>query len=58
MGANIKKHYIGRISYKDYGKVCKLEIKGEDIFDLSDIIAKLDDLEITEIHISKEKEVV
>lgn len=46
--------YIGKISYKEYGKVCKLEIKGEDIFDLSDIIAKLDDLEITEIHISKE----
>jgi len=54
MVANVKKHYVGIISYKDYGKICKLEIKGDDIFELSDIIAKLDDLEITEIHIAKE----
>ena len=46
--------YIGKITYKEYGAIHKLEVKGDDIFELSDIIAKLDDLEITEVHIAKE----
>lgn len=46
--------FIGRISFREVGKVQKIEVKQENVFKLFELISKLDDLDIIEVHIIKE----
>jgi hypothetical protein len=46
--------FICKISYKESGKVQKVETTDEDVFNLLKVISKFNDLDITEIHITKD----
>jgi hypothetical protein len=46
--------YKGIITYREAGKIQKLEVKQDNVFKLLEIMARFDDLLIIEIHIYRE----
>jgi hypothetical protein len=46
--------YKGTITYREAGKIQKLEVKQDNVFKLLEIMARFDDLDVVEIHIIKE----
>jgi hypothetical protein len=50
----IKTMYKGVITYRESGKIQKLEVKQDNVFKLLEIMVRFDDLSVIEIHIIKE----
>lgn len=46
--------YKGVITYRESGKIQKLEVKQDNVFKLLEIMVRFDDLSVIEIHIIKE----
>ena len=46
--------FKGVITYREVGKIQKLEVKQDSVFKLLEIMARFDDLDVVEIHIIKE----
>lgn len=46
--------YIGKVTYREYKKLEKLELKHENVYTMLEIIASFNDLDMIEVHIHKE----
>ncbi len=46
--------FIGKITYREYGKIQKIEVKQDNVFKLLEIISHFDGLDIIEVLINKE----
>jgi hypothetical protein len=46
--------YKGTCTYREADKIQKLEVRQDSVFKLLEIMARFDDLSITEIHIIRE----
>ena len=46
--------FIAKISFKEANKMQNIEVKDDDVFRLLRIIANLEDLVLTEVHIYRE----
>lgn len=47
--------YKGIITYREVNKIQKLEVNQDNVFKLLEIMAMFDDLDVVEVHITKDK---